>query len=143
MLEAVGERYWPTYFAALKRLLKPGGTAVLQVITIREDRFDLYRRRPDFIQRHIFPGGMLPTTAHIGSHAADAGLRLTHSEAFGASYARTVEVWRQRFLDSWPRIAPLGFDERFRRMWEYYLAYCEVGFRAGVIDVGLYQLRAD
>ena len=141
MFEAVGERYWPVYFKALRDRLKAGGTCVLQVITIAEQRFAAYRDHPDFIQRHIFPGGMLPTRTIMREQAARAGLAVTAEEAFGQSYAVTLEEWRRRFLAAWPRIEPLGFDARFRRMWEYYLAYCESGFRCGTVDVSLFQLR--
>jgi cyclopropane-fatty-acyl-phospholipid synthase len=140
MLEAVGERYWPLYFGKLSSSLRRGGVAVLQVITIAEDRFDAYRKRPDFIQRYIFPGGMLPTRSIIGDAAARAGFVLTHHESFGDSYARTLREWRERFLRAWPKIERLGFDDRFRRMWDYYLAYCEVGFRTGAVDVGFFKL---
>jgi cyclopropane-fatty-acyl-phospholipid synthase len=140
MLEAVGERYWPTYFDKLRASLSDGGIAVLQVITIDEGRYAAYRRRPDFIQRHIFPGGMLPTSSRIEREAARAGLKLIHQESFGDSYARTLREWRSRFIHSWPKIEPLGFDQRFRRMWEYYLTYCEVGFRFGAIDVNFFKL---
>jgi len=140
MVEAVGEKYWPTYFAKLRRALKPGGTVVLQAITIGEEYFGTYRKKPDFIQRYIFPGGMLPTDSAIRDEATRAGLTLVHQEKFGLSYARTLCAWRDRFLAAWPDIAALGFDERFRRMWLYYLAYCELGFRSGRIDVGFYKL---
>jgi cyclopropane-fatty-acyl-phospholipid synthase len=139
MIEAVGERYWPVYFAKLRNCLRPGGVAVIQAITIAESRFPHYRRRPDFIQRYIFPGGMLPTPTIIRQQAKAVGLDLVHCETFGASYARTLREWRIRFLDAAPKLETLGLDHRFRRMWEYYLAYCEVGFRRGVIDVGLYK----
>ncbi len=141
MLEAVGERYWPVYFRKLRDSLAPGGIAVLQVITIREDRFETYRSRPDFIQRHIFPGGMLPTVSRVESEAARAGLTLYHRQSFGDSYARTLQEWRNRFLRSWNSIEPLGFDLRFRRMWDYYLAYCEAGFSHDAIDVSLFKFR--
>jgi cyclopropane-fatty-acyl-phospholipid synthase len=138
MLEAVGEKYWPIYFATLRRRLRQGGRIVLQAITIVEDRFDMYRRSPDFIQRYIFPGGMLPHRAAIEQQAARAGLTLVAVETFGASYATTLGEWRRRFLAAWPEVEALGFSPSFRRLWEYYLSYCEAGFRAGVIDVGLY-----
>lgn len=137
MIEAVGERYWPVYFEKLRHSLTDAGVAVLQAITIAETRFASYRRRPDFIQRYIFPGGMLPTREAIAREAARAGLRLLESQSFGLSYARTLAEWRRRFLAAWPQIEPLGFDIRFKRMWEYYLSYCEAGFRAGAIDVSL------
>lgn len=142
MLEAVGERYWPTYFETLRARLRPGGRAVLQVITIHEGRFESYRRGADFIQRCVFPGGMLPSKAIIADQAARAGLALVSMETFGDSYALTLAEWRRRFLSAWPTVEQFGFEPSFRRLWEYYLSYCEAGFRAGTIDVGLYSLRA-
>ncbi|WBO23824.1 SAM-dependent methyltransferase [Sphingomonas abietis] len=141
MLEAVGEAYWPIYFEKLRACLKPGGRIVLQAITIREDRFDSYKRSPDFIQRHVFPGGMLPTQAILADQAKRAGLAVTASETFGAGYADTLAEWRRRFDAAWPKVAALGFDGDFRRLWDYYLSYCEAGFRTGTIDVGLYVLE--
>jgi cyclopropane-fatty-acyl-phospholipid synthase len=140
MLEAVGERYWPIYFDKLRQSLTDTGTAVLQVITIAESRFAAYRRRPDFIQRYIFPGGMLPTLDIIRRQAASAGLNIVSQQSFGASYAKTLAEWRRRFLQAWPCIEALGFDARFKRMWEYYLSYCEVGFAVNAIDVNLIKL---
>ncbi|WP_045836349.1 cyclopropane-fatty-acyl-phospholipid synthase family protein [Hyphomicrobium sp. 99] len=139
MIEAVGERFWPAYFSKLRSVLKEGGIAVLQAITIDEKRFANYRKNPDFIQRYIFPGGMLPTSTLIAELASAAGLTLVHDEAFGMSYARTLAEWRSRFLCAWPRIESMGFDQRFRRMWEYYLTYCEVGFLSGTVDVKLFK----
>ena len=141
MLEAVGERYWPLYFDKLRASLKPGGTCVLQVITIAEDRFGGYRSHPDFIQSYIFPGGMLPTKTAVRAAAGAAGLSLEAEEFFGQSYARTLRDWLDRFKANENAIAALGLPARFRRMWEYYLSYCEAGFRGGAIDVGLFQLR--
>jgi cyclopropane-fatty-acyl-phospholipid synthase len=140
MIEAVGESNWGRYFGALSDRLKPGGIGVLQAITIAPAYFDTYRRTPDFIQRYIFPGGMLPTVAKMEERANAAGLRFETVETFGQSYARTLAAWRTQFLDAWPRIAAQGFDERFRRMWLYYLGYCEAGFSRGTIDVGLYRV---
>ena len=140
MIEAVGERYWPNYFGKLRDCLVSGGSAVLQAITIDEQRFAAYRKTPDFIQRYIFPGGSLPTRSIIEQEAARAGLKLVQHESFGDSYVKTLREWRIRFLQAWPRIEMLGFNERFRRMWEYYLAYCEVGFQLGTIDVGFFKL---
>ena len=140
MIEAVGEENWPIYFRSIADRLKPGGIAVIQAITIREDLYDAYRRNPDFIQRYIFPGGMLPTAHAMRRHAEAADLRFEALETFGSSYALTLVEWRHRFDEAWPRIAALGFDDRFRRMWSYYLAYCQVGFERGTIDVGLYHL---
>ena len=141
MLEAVGERFWPVYFGTLRERLRPGGVAVLQVITIADAHFDKYRRGADFIQRFIFPGGMLPSPSALQAEAGRAGLTLHTAELFGMSYAATLVEWRRRFLQAWPTIAALGFDEAFRRLWEYYLCYCEAGFRSGRVDVGLYTLE--
>jgi cyclopropane-fatty-acyl-phospholipid synthase len=140
MLEAVGEEYWPVYFKTLRQRLKAGGRAVLQVITIHEDRFHSYRKSADFIQRYIFPGGLLPTKTIIAEQAERAGLALRSVTPFGDSYARTLAEWRSRFLNAWPAIEKLGFRPNFRRLWEYYLAYCEAGFRTGSIEVNLYTL---
>ena len=113
----------------------------MQIITISPARFDTYRKRPDFIQRHIFPGGMLPTVDIVESFAVRAGLKLTCRESFGRSYARTLQEWRRRFVGSWRDIEFLGFEADFRRMWEYYLAYCEVGFLRDAIDVSIFKLQ--
>lgn len=141
MIEAVGETHWPTYFKTLSDRLRPGGVAAIQGITIREENFAGYRNGVDFIQRYIFPGGMLLTKQIMGEQAQKAGLLLEKMECFGQSYAQTLALWRDRFEAAWPRIAPLGFDERFRRMWNLYLSYCEAGFAEGIIDVGIYKLR--
>ncbi len=141
MLEAVGEAYWPTYFAQLKRCLAPGGRAVLQVISIADDRFEQYRCNADFIQRYVFPGGMLPSPQVMHEQVAKAGLRVVQVQNFGQDYARTLAEWHRRFEAAWPAIAALGFPPRFRRLWTYYLCYCEAGFRAAALDVGLWQLE--
>ena len=141
MLEAVGEEYLPAYFGKLRTSLADKGRAVVQAITIREDRYESYKRSPDFIQRFIFPGGMLPTPAIMEREAAAAGLAITHKECFAAGYADTLAEWRRRFLAQWAEIEPLGFGSDFRRLWDYYLAYCEAGFRTGTIDVGLYVME--
>lgn len=135
MLEAVGEGYWQRYFAALRDCLKPGGRAALQLIAIAEEFFEVYRRETDFIQRYIFPGGMLPSSSMLRRQIRDTGLDWRGAEGFGPHYARTLRTWHKAFDEAWYRIAPLGFDERFRRMWKYYLAYCEAGFNIGRIDV--------
>ncbi len=140
MLEAVGEAWWPTWFDLLRARLRPAGAAVFQSITIADGRFDAYRRNADFIQRYIFPGGMLPSPTALQSQIARAGLVLHATESFGDSYAHTLRVWQERFQSAWPDIAASGFSARFKRMWEYYLSYCEAGFRAGTVDVGLWRL---
>jgi cyclopropane-fatty-acyl-phospholipid synthase len=140
MIEAVGHDYWPAYFATLRDRLADGGHAVLQAITIEDARFERYMATPDFIQRYIFPGGALPCPRAMREEAERAGLRIETVETFGDGYARTVAEWRRRFHENWSEIEALGFDAAFRRMWDYYLCYCEGGFRAGAIDVGLYKL---
>lgn len=141
MIEAVGESHWPSYFRTIHDRLKPGGLAAVQAITIAEPFFADYRRKVDFIQRYIFPGGMLLTPATIAEQAEKAGLKLAGVETFADGYARTLQIWRQRFEAAWPQIAKLGFDERFRRMWRYYLCYCEAGFAERTIDVGIYRIQ--
>jgi len=141
MLEAVGQAYWPRYFQTLRERLKPGGLAVLQVILIDDAQFESYRRGADFIQRHIFPGGLLPSDSAVRELAARAGFEIECTDRFGASYARTLTEWRERFEAAWPQLQAQGFDEVFRRLWRYYLSYCEAGFRSGRVDVGLYRLR--
>ncbi len=135
MFEAVGEAYWPTYFTQLRDRLKGGGRAALQIITIDEQIFPRYRRELDFIRRYIFPGGMLPTRTVLEKLGAAHDLSLVAQRAFGRDYALTLAQWRDRFRAAWPEIVHEGFDERFRRLWEYYLSYCEAGFRSGAIDV--------
>lgn len=141
MIEAVGEDNWPSYFQTVHDRLKPGGTAAIQAITINEADFDGYRSGPDFIQRYIFPGGMLLTKTVMREFGDKVGLVLENVENFRLSYAKTLKLWRERFLERWPIIAPLGYDEEFKRKWVYYLSYCEAGFTEGSIDVGIYQYR--
>jgi cyclopropane-fatty-acyl-phospholipid synthase len=129
MFEAVGERYWPTYFSKIQQVLAPGGRAGLQIITIRDEIFDAYRRRADFIQKYIFPGGMLPSEARLKSETTQAGLNWTGITRFGHDYADTLDEWGKRFESAWDGIAALGFDERFSKLWRFYLSYCEAGFR--------------
>ncbi|KAA3510890.1 class I SAM-dependent methyltransferase [Agrobacterium rosae] len=142
MFEAVGEENWPTYFRRVRELLAPGGEAMVQVITIDETRFDDYRRNADFIQTYIFPGGMLPTITAFREAAAVEGFTVPDMLRFGKDYDHTLMLWDRAFVNNWQRIEPLGFDERFRRMWQYYLHYCAAGFRAGTIDVVQFQLKA-
>jgi cyclopropane-fatty-acyl-phospholipid synthase len=135
MFEAVGEEFWPVYFRKVSDCLRQGGRAGLQVITIQDRFFGTYRKEMDFIRRYIFPGGMLPCPRIMTDMGADNGLQQIASLEFGRDYARTLSLWRDNFRAVWPELTNLGFDERFRRMWEYYLAYCEAGFLAGNIDV--------
>ena len=135
MFEAVGEEYWSTYFGKINHCLKQGGTAGLQIITIRNDAFEQYRSRPDFIQRYIFPGGMLPSPDALSNVTKQEGLMLESERVFAQDYARTLMEWRILFWDKWDEVRKLGFDQRFKRMWEFYLHYCEAGFATNSIDV--------
>jgi cyclopropane-fatty-acyl-phospholipid synthase len=123
--------------------LKPGGRACIQSITIRDDLFDRYVRSTDFIQQYIFPGGLLPSPSQFRAHAAKAGLRVVNELAFGADYAETLRRWREAFLRHEGRVRSLGFDTRFMRLWEFYLAYCEAAFAAGNTDVMQFTLVRD
>ncbi len=141
MFEAVGEAYWPTYFRSVAELLRPGGRACIQTIVIDEALFETYRRGTDFIQRYVFPGGMLPSRSAFVEQARGAGLELLASHAFGADYASTLAQWRERFLARLPAVREQGFDRRFELLWDFYLAYCEAGFAHGSIDVVQFTLR--
>ena len=141
MVEAVGREYWDTYFGAVARLLKPGGRACIQSITIRDDLFERYIAGTDFIQQYIFPGGCLPSPSQFRAAAERAGLQVVDQFHFGIDYARTLWHWRQRFLQQQDRVQPLGFDARFMRTWEFYLAYCEAAFAEGNTDVVQFTLR--
>ncbi|KEQ08423.1 SAM-dependent methyltransferase [Pseudorhizobium pelagicum] len=140
MFEAVGEENWPVYFDRVRALLAAGGEALIQTITIAEDRFANYRRNADFIQTYIFPGGMLPSVRAFQEGATAAGLAVDDEFRFGQDYARTLVAWDREFCTNWAVIARLGFDQRFFRMWHYYLHYCAVGFRTGRIDVVQFKL---
>ena len=135
MFEAVGMQYWQTYFDKLRSALKPGGVAGLQIITIADRFFDNYSQSTDFIQRYVFPGGMLPSPSLLKSHIEQAGLTLTSVREFGQDYARTLNEWHRDFLSAWGDIGAMGFDERFKKLWRFYLAYCEAGFRAATTNV--------
>lgn len=135
MFEAVGEEYWDEYAGKIKDLLASDGAAALQIITIEDARFERYRRTPDFIQRYVFPGGMLPTYKILRSTFERAGLRITDDQSYGNDYAKTLSIWRRNFNEAWADIHKLGFDEEFKRLWEFYLVYCEVGFLQKSIDV--------
>ena len=141
MIEAVGEAYWPAYFAALDRLLAPGGTAAIQAITMDHKRFLATRRSFSWIQKYIFPGGIIPSLQAVDDAlAARTTLRVTRQRELRPHYARTLHLWRERFLSQWPPIHAQGFDETFRRMWEFYLAYSEAGFRSGYLGVSQLQI---
>jgi cyclopropane-fatty-acyl-phospholipid synthase len=141
MFEAVGREYWPGFFATVRDKLKPGGRACIQSITIRDDLFERYVAGTDFIQQYIFPGGLLPSPSEFRKAARAAGLEVVNELAFGADYAETLVRWRERFLAEEPRVRALGFDTRFMRTWEFYLAYCEAAFACGNTDVMQFTLR--
>jgi cyclopropane-fatty-acyl-phospholipid synthase len=141
MVEAVGREYWPQYFGALDKLLRPGGRACVQSIVIDDALWDRYIRGTDFIQQYIFPGGCLPCPREFKRAAEAAGLVVVDAFHFGADYAQTLQRWRERFLAQKAQVRELGFDERFIRLWEFYLAYCEAAFTAGNIDVVQYTLQ--
>ena len=144
MIEAVGEAYWPTYFAALDRLLAPGGRAAIQAITMDHERFLATRRSFSWIQKYIFPGGIIPSLQAVDDTlAAHTTLRVTRQRELRAHYARTLRLWRERFPGQWPHIHAQGFDETFRRMWEFYLAYSEAGFRSGYLGVSQLQMTRE
>lgn len=136
MFEAVGEAYWPSYFSKISDCLSSGKRAALQIITIEDDLFESYRKRVDFIQKYIFPGGMLPSRQALDDQFERAGLQFETATMFGKDYARTLKKWADDFRSAWAEIEPLGFDRKFRNLWEYYLCYCEAGFTTGRTDVG-------
>jgi cyclopropane-fatty-acyl-phospholipid synthase len=137
MLEAVGHRFYGTFFATLDRLLKPGGRAVVQTILLADARYATYLERADWIQKHVFPGGIVPAlSALTAAMRRSSSLSLERVETFGADYARTLQAWRTNFLARRDEARALGHDEKFLRLWEYYLAYCETGFRERELTVG-------
>ena len=141
MFEAVGEKYWPVYFNTLRERLKPGRQATLQIITIADDRFEIYRKGIDFIQKYIFPGGMLPSPAALKAEIARAGLKFQGSIEFGQSYSQTLRRWHDTFNERWAEVQGMGFDDRFRRMWNLYLTSCAGAFAGGNCDVTQVTVR--
>jgi cyclopropane-fatty-acyl-phospholipid synthase len=135
MFEAVGEQYWPIYFETVRERLKPGKNATLQIITVADRRWDVYKRGPDFIQKYIFPGGMLPSPTVLREVAQDANLKVKKSIEFGESYSQTLRRWHETFNEKWDQVAEMGFDDRFRRMWNFYLTSCAATFHSGNCDV--------
>ena len=135
MIEAVGEKYLNNYFKTIKRSLNSGGRAAIQGITIRDELFNRYKNSEDFIQKYIFPGGFLPSLNLIKELTKNNGLNLEKISSYSEDYVKTLSIWRSNFLNSWGDIIPLGFDDYFKRMWEFYLCYCEAGFKAKNIDL--------
>jgi len=140
MFEAVGQKYWKIFFNKIKDSLINEGRVALQIITIKDELFDNYKNRPDFIQRYIFPGGMLPSKEILKSLINNHNLKLQNEYSFAVSYAKTLNEWNKRFQKSWPEISKKGFNEYFKRMWEYYFAYCESGFKTGNIDISQFLI---
>ena len=140
MFEAVGEEHWRNYFETIKTRLKPGGLAGIQSITIANEFFETYKRRPDFIQKYIFPGGILPSEDKLNNAVSSAGMKILDDYYFGKSYAETLRRWQSTFEQKWDDIKNLGFDEKFQKMWRYYLSYCEAGFETGHINVGQFLI---
>ena len=141
MFEAVGKKYWKNYFDIIQKSLSENGKAALQIITINEKRAEDYQRRPDFIQQYIFPGGMLPTKKQLDYTAKEVGLKFLELISFGKSYAKTLNIWNSQFQDSWGDVSTIGFDSRFKRMWEFYFSYCETGFLSGSTDVSHFLIK--
>ncbi|WP_127112498.1 SAM-dependent methyltransferase [Shimia sediminis] len=141
MFEAVGEKYWPAYFDTVRERLKPGKNATLQIITLAEERFESYRKGVDFIQKYIFPGGMLPSPGALRSEVQRAGMEFLSSLEFGESYSQTLRRWHDTFNDKWNDVQTLGFDDRFRRMWNFYLTSCAAAFHSGNCDVTQITIR--
>jgi len=135
MFEAVGQRYWPTYFETVRERLKPGAKATLQIILIEDRRWERYRKSVDFIQRYVFPGGMLPSPTVLREEIRKAGLAVQNSVEFGPDYGQTCRRWYETFNERWNDVAALGFDARFKRMWDFYLASCAAGFEHAICDV--------
>ena len=135
MFEAVGEKYWPSYFETVRKNLKPGKQATLQIITVRDEMFETYRSSVDFIQKYIFPGGMLPSSKILREQTAKAGMKVVGSVGFGQSYSTTLRRWHDTFNDKWDQVSAMGFDDRFRRMWNFYLTSCASTFAYDNCDV--------
>ena len=141
MFEAVGEKYWSKYFDVLKKNLKSDGSIGLQTITIEDKFFQKYKKFPDFIQTYIFPGGMLPSVEEMNKVIISRGLHIKNKKMFGNDYAKTIRIWSESFENSWGCIKSLGFSESFKRLWNYYLGYCEGGFKSGNINVGQFLIK--
>jgi cyclopropane-fatty-acyl-phospholipid synthase len=140
MIEAVGEKYLNKYFSAIKNNLKFNGIAAIQAIVIKDELFDRYRKNEDFIQKYIFPGGFLPSLQSIRNYCKDTGLELTNYNSYGKHYSNTLKTWRENFIRSWSDISKQGFDQSFKKIWDFYFSYCEAGFRAKNIDLIQFSL---
>ena len=140
MIEAVGEKYLNKYFSMIKNNLKPGGIGAIQAIIIKDELFDQYRKSEDFIQKYIFPGGFLPSLQSIKDHTEKSGLQLTAYNSYGIHYSNTLKKWRENFIRSWSDISKQGFDQSFKKIWDFYFSYCEAGFKSKNIDLIQFSL---
>ena len=140
MIEAVGQDYLKNYFQSIKKYLKDDGKAAIQAITIDDKLFNRYKKKEDFIQKYIFPGGFLPSKNSLVEHAKKTGLEFTQCNSYGVHYSNTLKIWREKFFKSWEHISKQGFDNTFKRMWNFYLSYCEAGFRSKNIDLIQFSL---
>ena len=140
MIEAVGQDYLKNYFQSIKKYLKDDGKAAIQAITIDDKLFNRYKKKEDFIQKYIFPGGFLPSKNSLVEYAKKTGLEFTQCNSYGAHYSNTLKIWREKFFKSWEHISKQGFDNTFKRMWNFYLSYCEAGFRSKNIDLIQFSL---
>ena len=140
MIEAVGQDYLKNYFQSIKKYLKNDGKAAIQAITIDDKLFNRYKKKEDFIQKYIFPGGFLPSKNSLVEYAKKTGLEFTQCNSYGAHYSNTLKIWREKFFKSWEHISKQGFDNTFKRMWNFYLSYCEAGFRSKNIDLIQFSL---
>jgi len=140
MIEAVGEKYLNKYFSMIKNNLKPGGIGAIQAIIIKDELFDQYRKSEDFIQKYIFPGGFLPSLQSIKEHTEKSGLQLTAYNSYGIHYSNTLKKWRENFISSWSDISKQGFDQSFKKIWDFYFSYCEAGFKSKNIDLIQFSL---
>ena len=140
MIEAVGEKYLNKYFSMIKNNLKPGGIGAIQAIIIKDELFDQYRKSEDFIQKYIFPGGFLPSLQSIKYHTKKSGLQLTEYNSYGSHYSNTLKKWRENFINSWTDISKQGFDQSFKKIWDFYFSYCEAGFKSKNIDLIQFSL---
>ncbi len=140
MIEAVGEKYLNKYFSMIKNNLKPDGIGAIQAIIIKDELFDQYRKSEDFIQKYIFPGGFLPSLQSIKDHTEKSGLQLTAYNSYGIHYSNTLKKWRENFISSWSDISKQGFDQSFKKIWDFYFSYCEAGFKSKNIDLIQFSL---
>ena len=140
MIEAVGEKYREKYFYCIKNNLKPNGVCAIQAIVIKDELFERYRNNEDFIQKYIFPGGFLPSMKSISSHCYKTNLKLLDCNSYGYHYANTLKEWRNNFTNSWKKISEQGFDQSFKKIWNFYFSYCEAGFKSKNIDLIQFSL---